>query len=255
MVKYILFIPISVILIFGCSQNYSSKKRILYKNKDGDIVRIDSVIGDIMKSSVSFYNYDNSNFYRLTLFDKNQNIIEESDFYDKVIRSRSLFAYEGNKLVFQRGFKYENGAIQDSFELTYQYLRKKNGHLCKITNLATKEIVRLVDFAIDSINFWSITRTYLPKDSLLQLVESEISQFDKNWNEINTLVKNVEQETNSFTMNQYDTINRITFDMVLINKKLVKCRIYRYKDDVLSEVSIFDEKLNNSKLNLFEEKY
>jgi len=253
--NYIELIVISFVLIFGCNQNSTEKKRILYRNGAGYIVRIDSTISDIIQSSANFSKLNNSDFYRLTVFDKNQNIIEESEYLDQDIWNRSLFAYENNKLVCLKGRKYKNGAIQDSFELKYQYFDKNNGHLCKITNINTNEIVRLIDFTIDSSTFSSITKTYIPKDSTLQLAETEISKFDKSWNEINTLIRSIEQETNSFTINHYDTINRIIFDMELLDKKLVKCRFYYYKNERLSEVSAYDEMLNNSILTLMEEEY
>ncbi len=254
-IYYFELIVISFVLIFGCTQNSTGKKRILFRNGAGDIVRIDSTISDIIQSSANFSKLNNSDFYRLTVFDKNQNIIEESEYLDHDIWTRSLYIYENDKLLSQRGLKYNNDGIQDSFELKYQYFDKNNGHLCKITHINTNEIVRLIDFTIDSSNFRSISKTYIPKDSIFQLAETEISIFDKSWNEINTLIRNIEQETNSFTMNHYDTINRIIFDMELLDKKLVKCRFYYYKNERLNEVSAYDELLNNSILTLMEEEY
>jgi hypothetical protein len=245
------YIILLIILHISCTQSERKNSRVLYKNsKSGQIVRIDSNEFGKIKSSASFSKIDNSDFLKMIVYDTNMNIIEEREYLDDKIGYIGLFFYDNSRLFKQKGYNYFNNEIKDSFEFEFQYIDQIKGHRCKIVDIISDSLIRSIDFSIDSINLRSTTKTFIYDGTSFLLDNIELSQFDANWNEKNTISIDKKDNSYSYSMNRYDSKNRLIFELIMDDNKFIKCSEYIYDGELLSEISTFNEYFNKSKIIL-----
>jgi hypothetical protein len=241
---------LSIFLFFSCQKSPNETVIVFYKlYHDNSIVRIDTMNNDVFLSSFNIIKLDNEVFSKWSKFDGNQNITHVSEYFDNILSTSSDNFYQNDKLILLKSFKFNDGLKTDSLFLTYKYLYNSKGLTTTkiIDSIANRELCLIEDYVDSSLHF-ATSKTFKTDTAGIIISEYTFSFFDENWNLIKSNKHDLEDNSISFVQNSYDSLNRIIFNLELLNGKLKHSKFYYYENEHLKEISTYNKNLINTRL-------